>query len=310
MTRSRKPDGPGSGRDEPPEYTDQQKKTHAFANARRTVKTDGVSEKLSNHEIMERKQFESGIKGNSVSQRDYLRRSELADSSRRAYVDRQCAGWEMVKARHQEIIDQAAAAKTPIPRVLPHPGDIIIDPQSGVRIIGPLDEDDWKRFYGQVLFRDALYLQQAMEDAGAGVRVEDRPTSGAALVLAMLTNKRLPPSLRMSDAAQGVHIVRLMRLSKREALLECRAAWKAIGASAARGKRFGTLATLRPLLDALHHLEAAFKTIEEDPLDYQESLQIAVEATRSFAASAPKPGTKTRRKPAGALEPEPVGSFA
>ena len=76
MTKAKKPGGAGSGRNRTPlPYTDQRKQTHAFANQRRTVRTGATSEKLTNYEIMERKQFESGLAGNSVSQRDYLRRA-------------------------------------------------------------------------------------------------------------------------------------------------------------------------------------------------------------------------------------------
>lgn len=78
MARSRKPGGVGSGRNSTAlPYSDQQRRTYEFANTRRTVNTGGTTRKLSNREIMELKQFETGARGNSVAQRDYLRRADL-----------------------------------------------------------------------------------------------------------------------------------------------------------------------------------------------------------------------------------------
>jgi hypothetical protein len=145
MARPRKPgnaDSAGGNTSLP--YTEQQKKIHAFANVRRTVRTGGTTEKLSNYEIMMRKQFESGICGNSVSQRDYLRRVELAEEARRIHIEMECAAWERINAHQQGIYDQARTSKATIPPVLPHPDDVVIDWDNGVRILGPMTEVQWK----------------------------------------------------------------------------------------------------------------------------------------------------------------------
>lgn len=70
MSKSTKPGAGSAGRNNTHlPYTDQRRQTHEFASMRRAVRTGGAAEKLTNYQIMERKQFESGIAGNSVSQR-------------------------------------------------------------------------------------------------------------------------------------------------------------------------------------------------------------------------------------------------
>lgn len=134
---------------------------------------------------MERKQFESGIAGNSVSQRDYLRRVEQAEEARRKDVEAQCLCWSRVKAEIQRTIDHASALNTPIPPVLPHSDDFIIDWENGVRFLWPIDEIEWKLCRQTIELRDMLYIQQAMADAMDSVPMRDRPSQGGALMLAM-----------------------------------------------------------------------------------------------------------------------------
>jgi len=299
MARSKKPGTAGTGRnDTAPPYTDQKKKTYEFASTRRPAKIGGVIEKLTNREIMERSQFQSGMAGNSVAQRDYLRRADEAEEARREHIDAQCTFWSQVKAKHQRVIDEARAAKQPIPRVLPHPDDITIDWENGVRIPGPIDEDEWKRFNETVLMRDALYVQQAMEDAVNGVSMRDRPTLGAPGLLALVLNQTLPPSFRQSESDWGVWVDRLTRHSQRDLLRQSGAAWKAaVGARVSRGKQFGTREKLEPMLYATRDMMDAYKTREDDPQGYDEAIDATARAMMEFARSAPKLTSAKADKP-------------
>jgi hypothetical protein len=287
MARSKKSGIAGSGRNNTPlPYTEQQRKTHEFASMRRTVKTGATTEKLTNYQIMERKQFESGLSGNSVSQRDYLRRVELAEEARREDVQARCLMWGHIKAKSQQAIDQARASGAPIPRVLPHPDDVIIDWESGPRFLGPIDEDEWKLFKQTLDLRDLLYLQQAMEDALDHVPTRNRPSQGGALVLAMFLNQMMAPSLRLSESEEFWRVYELRALPKRQLLLDCRKAWRRFGATAARGQRFGTAETIFPMLRALMGAIKAHKVIEDDPLGFEEAIQTATTATGAFINSA------------------------
>lgn len=270
-------------------YSDHQKKVYEFATAERTVRSGGVTETLSNVDIMLRKQFEAGVSGKTLAQRDYIRQFQLAEDARRADIEKRCALWSEVKARHQAVIDKARAAKAPIPRVLPHPDDIVIDWISGVRLLGPMDEMDWKKFDETVQMRDALFVQQAMEDCINGIRLRDRPTMGAAGLLGFLLNQLLPLSLRMTDHQWIDRVYKLSRLSSRDCLKDCRAAWRKVGARVARGKQFGTREKLTPMLDALRDLIDAGLRQKPDPQGYEEALHACATAADEFRRSAPKP---------------------
>lgn len=213
MARTKKYSASHPAKDNAIPYTDHLRKVHEFATAERSVRSGGVTETLTNADIMLRKQFEAGIAGKSFAQRDYLHQTQLAATVRQEYVRERCEYWSGVKASNQRRIDQARAAKLSSPRVRPHPDDIIIDWEDGVRIPGPMDDGEWKKFDETVRVRDALFLQQAMENAINGVRLRDRPTLGAPGLLGYLLNGLLPPSLRMSDVEWMDRVDRLSRLS-------------------------------------------------------------------------------------------------
>lgn len=269
-------------------YTEEQKRTYEFASTRRPAKIGGVIEKLSNREIMERSQFQSGIAGNSVSQRDYLHRVEEAEAARREYIDAQCTFWSQVKVKNQRAIEEAKASQLTVPRVLPHPDDITIDWENGVRIPGPIDDEEWKRFNETVLLRDALYVQQAMEDAVNTVPMRDRPTLGAPGLLALVLNNLLPRSLRHNESDWFHLVYRLSRLSKRALLIQCGAAWKAAGPRVPRGKQFGTREKLEQMLYATRDMLKAYTTREDDPQGYDDAIYATARSMMEFKQSAPK----------------------
>jgi hypothetical protein len=304
MARSRKPARTATATPDLP-YSDLQKQTHDYAMTRRRVRTGEGTELLSNFEIMQRKQFESGVAGNSVSQRDFLRRAELAEHARLAVVEEECRTWSVIRATHQKTLAQARDAGLPLPRVLPHPDDILIDWKDGVQIVGPHDAADWELFQAKVRFRDALYVQQAMEDAVDGLPMDERMVEGAALTLAMLSNRWLPPSLRLSESEETSRVFGLKCVSRRDLLVQCRAAWRTAGAHVTRGRRFGTMATLLPMMDAITDMTTAFKTRENDPLGYEEAVQAAARAAYGFKQSASSQPTKS---PSLTTEPAEVAT--
>ncbi|MCU0732929.1 MAG: hypothetical protein MUE84_15265 [Hyphomonas sp.] len=287
MSKAKKPGEPGSGRNSTSlPYTDERKQTHAFASMRRTVRTGATSEMLTNYEIMERKQFESGLAGNSVSQRDYLRRAEVAAEARREDVATRCFIWSRIKAQNQRVIDQALASGAPVPKVLPHPDDVVIDWEDGPRLLGPVDEIGWQLSKRTADLRDLLYVQQAMEDAEDGVPMRYRPRHGGALMFAIFLNRMIAPSFRLSDSAELWRVYELKRVPKRQLLLDCRKAWREFGAGAVRGQRFGTAEALLPMLRSLMDAAKAFCHLRDDPLGYEDAIQSSAIAIADFISSA------------------------
>jgi hypothetical protein len=134
---------------------------------------------------------------------------ELSEAARREHVEASCFLWSRIKAENQKAIEQARASGAPIPRVLPHPDDIIIDWEKGPKFLGPRIEEEWKIQMETVAIRDLLYIQQAMEDALDGVAMQNRPSHGGALMQAMVLNHMLAPSLRLSKSEEFDRCYRL-----------------------------------------------------------------------------------------------------
>lgn len=296
MARFKKPGTPRAPYSaQVPPFNDHMRQLYAFATTKRMVRSGGVAKELTHYELVRHKQLETAMAGNSVAQRDVLRQSELAILSREQFVESECETWTRIKDRHQKILDDAHAAKAPLPRVLPHPADIHIDWANGVTIRGPMDEEGWKRIDGLAKFRDALFVQQIMEDADDRVPMDERPSQGAALIHGMLINKRLPASFQMTDFEVDMRIFFLQRLSKREAFVRCREAWKAAGGRVPRGQHYGTLEKLILLNDAEADLCNALGRGNLDQLELEELVEAFIQAIRTFLASAPKrKGSRTK----------------
>ena len=95
---------PGKGAAVP--YTDHLRKVVDFANSERTVRTGGVAETLSNIDIMVRKQFEAGLAGKTLAQRDYIELVQRAEQARSEHVKDQCERWTMIKEAQQSIFSR------------------------------------------------------------------------------------------------------------------------------------------------------------------------------------------------------------
>jgi hypothetical protein len=289
MTRSKKTGNSRLKRDDQiAPYTEQRRTFFELTTAKRSVRMGGETKMLSNSELVDLKQLEAALAGSPIAQRDHQRRAEEAVLSREHHIKTECEMWSTYKELTQQAINRARARNEPLPQGLPHPADVLIDKAEGVTIVGPIDEEGRKRWEGQARFRDALFVQQIMEDADNGVAIDERLTTGAALVHGMLINTRLAPSLQLTDAEVVMRLFHLRRLSKREALVRCRKAWKAAGGRMPRGQHYGTLQKLVPMIEAEAKLCNALRCgpVAEPTLDAL--VEAFMRAIREFGASAPK----------------------
>lgn len=207
MAQSKKPSTARSRYAEKiPPYNEHMHQVYEFATTRRVVRTGGGPKELTHYQVVMHKQLETALAGNSLAQRDILRQAELAVQSRDLFIQMQCETWTAYKDLLQRGVDHARNTKAQPPSDLPHPADILVDWTKGVTILGPMDEAGRKRCEGLAKFRDALVVQQIMEDADNRVAMDNRPSSGAALVHAFLINTQLPPSFRLADAELNARV--------------------------------------------------------------------------------------------------------
>jgi hypothetical protein len=106
MTRSRKP---GIARlkreDQIAPYTEQRRAYFELRTAKRQVRMGGETRMLSNTELVNLKQLEAALAGNSIAQRDHQRRAEEAVLSREHYIKTQCELWSTYKDLTQQALD-------------------------------------------------------------------------------------------------------------------------------------------------------------------------------------------------------------
>ena len=295
MARSKKPTTSRFGWDAAiPPYTDQKRQFYEFTTAKRAVRIGGEMKMMSNTELVNLKQLEAALAGNSIAQRDHQRQAEESILAREHSVRTQCEMWTAYKEMVQQAIDRARVRNEPHPHELPHPADVLIDWAEGVTIAGPTDEAGLKRWQGLVHFRDALFVQQIMEDADNRVPMEERLTTGAALVHGMLINRRLPLSLQLSEAELELRLFGLRRLSKREAFVRCREVWKVAGAGRQipRGRHYGTLEKLIPMIEAEAALCNAVRRETVDAPALEKLIEAFMLAIQDFVASVPKGAPK------------------
>jgi hypothetical protein len=269
-------------------YTEQRRAFFELTTAKRAVRMGGETKMLSNSELVDLKQLEAALAGSPIAQRDHQRLAAEAVLSHEHYIKTECELWSTYKDVTQQAINRARARNEHPPQDLPHPADVLIDWVEGVTIAGPTDEEGRKRWEGQVRFRDALFVQQIMEDADNGVAMDERLTTGAALVHGMIINTRLSPSLQLTDAEVDLRLFHLRRLSKREALVKCREGWKAAGHRMPRGQHYGTLEKLVLMIEAEAKLcNALGRGAVAEPV-LEALVEAFMLAIREFAASAPK----------------------
>ena len=100
-----------------------------------------------------------------------------------------------------------------------------------------------------------------MEDACDGVPRLDRPSKGTGILLAMLHNHTLPPSLQLSEADQLQRVSDLHTLSKRELLKITHAAWRHAGMPLARGTRLPNWSIMEPTLDIVFEYNKTLRCV-------------------------------------------------
>jgi hypothetical protein len=150
---------------------------------------------------------------------------------------------------------------------LPHPDDVTIEDNTGVRFIGPVDEESLARTESTVAHRHAFILQAALDERFIP-QCEDgdlREGPGTAFEFAKLMNRSLPPRLRLSEDIMFFQVDRYSRHPKRWLLKEVYSTWRKLGKRFKRGQVFPNLGRAIDLLSLAYDITAAFKDGELDP---------------------------------------------
>jgi hypothetical protein len=231
----------------------------AEAERRVTIREGDETREITAVEAVQRSQLVSATKGSPHAQRNFLDRYGAAELRKRRQIEKQNEIWRQYVTRTRDEIAEAERNGDPPPNPLPHPDDVIIDHERGVRFVGPIDEEGATRFEETCRLRDILLMQQALDEREAGhpTRVDSNYEPGAALLLATILNESLPPRMRLSDQRLIIKLMDHETLTKRELLKRLYREWRALGYNFRRGAVSASMSFVRARLEFLYDLAAA-----------------------------------------------------
>lgn len=186
----------------------------------------------------------TALKGNARSQGlalDLIRNADIQRARDRA--ERQAFAKAFKEFKTDEL-ERAIEAGEDTRLILPHPDDIIIDDDYGYHIAGPCDESELCKLEETIRYRDALVMQDALDnrlaDRTLGVAPATSPETkqSGALHFAVALNTALPVRYRLDDAMIIHRLARYAGINLRQLLKETYQAWRKAGVKVKRGARF------------------------------------------------------------------------
>ena len=190
------------------------------------------------------------------AQKHIIERYDSADRERRQRIAEDVAFWESYVARQRRAIAEAERSGQAPPIDLPHPDDVVINAETGVKIIGPVDPEDLARLDETCAVRNVLLMQEALDRRASAPTADDDPMngSGVALLFAHLLNQSVPARFRLSDTDIAIRLLRHNSTPKRVLLKALLQAWRSLGVRARRGATFPPLAQGVNILNTLFDL--------------------------------------------------------
>ena len=128
-----------------------------------SVREGGVVTDMDGIEAVIRAQLASALKGNARAQSDILQAIKAAMEQERLCLEAEHEIWRNIRDSNRSEYESAAAKGEPEPERFPHHEDIVIEPGERVRIIGPRDREEAKRFQHLCQLRDQLLLQSELD---------------------------------------------------------------------------------------------------------------------------------------------------
>lgn len=218
-----------------------------------TVTENGRLVAMTMHEATLRAQQSAALKGSTLAQRHLIDTYLAADTERRQRIAEECEAWEEIRNKLIELRAEAERAGRPPAMPFPHPDDIVIDPERGVRFIGPIDAAEQAMVEDTIQMRDLLLAQDHYDHRECGPINDSDPSTGAgaSLLFAQVLNNWLPERYRLATLDMINMTMPLDRLTKRELRKMLFQRWKAQGRAIPRGKTFGSLAKGEEVLGIL-----------------------------------------------------------
>lgn len=218
-----------------PVMSDLDTTVEALARKKLRVQKGGHSVEISSMEAVLQKPLATAMAGGSHAQGQFIENVRRSEKARRAVIDKAVEDWTRIKQHQIREFQRYREQYGADPEIYPHQDDIVIDASTGVRIVGPLNREDYKRAMKTIRLVDAYLLQDALDWARQGRRKNVTIERGDPCFMAMLLNQGLPPRLRRKGAWMIARRITLAARSKRDLLRETHQAWKLAGEPRPRG---------------------------------------------------------------------------
>jgi hypothetical protein len=203
-----------------------------------------------------RSQYVSATKGSAYSQKHIIERYDRAERERRRQVNEENEIWRGYIAEWSAAIAEAQHKGEAPPAPLPHPDDVVIDDESGVRFVGPVVEEQVHQLEETCRMRDMLIQQDASDsrqvDEPECDNALDKP--GTALLWAIILNQSVPDRFKLSDNGITIRMLRYDRIPKRQLLKKVCRGWRSLGIHPPRGKAFPPLRIGKETVALLYNL--------------------------------------------------------
>ena len=231
-------------------------------------------------EALLRAQYVLAIQGRSAyAQKHAIERYDRAERARRQKIANEIEYWERyVESRRRVIADALAKRETP-PNILPHPDDVILDRENGVRFRGPTNEEEMERLQDTLRFRDILIMQDALDQRSIPAVESDDPLDqpGSAMSFAFYFNDNVPKRFKLSNTEISIHWTRFMGIPKRQLLKDLYRAWRKRGKPVPRGFTFPPLRYAKTIFDIMPELLHLMQKVAKEECEPHEFEERAVE---------------------------------
>lgn len=184
-----------------------------------TVRENGTPLDLTAIQAVQRSMITEAIKGKRLTQKYVLERAEKLDRERFEATCQRNLDYAEIKRKGNQIVKKARERGQPVPELLPHPDDILINPITGeAKLVGP-DTPEMAAIYADfATIRDACILRAVhAERMGqeTEMTVEGRRVCRYMLT-ACLLDRALPRSIRWKDNEPTLLAMTYRRLDRRK----------------------------------------------------------------------------------------------
>ncbi len=132
----------------------------------------------------------------AYAQKHAIEAYHRAEQARRRAIHESIEAWGDYVRVQREADARTIRKGLPAPTTLPHPDDVVLDSERGVRFTGPYDEASAERLRISLAMRDVLTVQDALQ-----LRMNDPlpdHKGSTALVGAMRLDQSVPQRYRLS----------------------------------------------------------------------------------------------------------------